>query len=196
MDIKTSTSWRNKRKGEKMIIKESLLKKYVKESNAIENIFVKENHHLFADHLEAAKLVVNQSSKSKIVSPQSIHAILMRREFSDAGSFRTLQVRVGLDVKPPPGRVSAYMTRWEISLFSSFSTLIKRNKEKIAWYYHDWFEAIHPFLDGNGRTGRLILNNARLLLGLPWLIVRFSKREQYYEKIRKWEAEHKELFRI
>lgn len=76
------------------------------------------------------------------------------------------------------------------------SSLTLENKEKIAWHYHDWFETIHPFIDGNGRTGRLILNNIRLLFGLPWLIVLFSKRWQYYDKIREWETGHKKLLEI
>lgn len=182
-----------------MVIEENLLKKHVKESNAIENIFVRTNHHLFVDHLEAAKFVLKTGSMSKIATPKNIHAVLMKRELCEAGKFRQDFVRVGLELKPPPDQVNRLMNQWMKSLQrENFrdSSLTPKNKEKIAWHYHNWFETIHPFIDGNGRTGRLILNNIRLLLGLPWLIVLFSKRWQYYDNIRKWETGHKKLLEI
>ena len=40
--------------------------------------------------------------------------------------------------------------------------------------------------DGNGRTGRLWLNNLRLACGYPWLIVQAAERKAYYEAIREW----------
>ncbi len=182
-----------------MAIEENLLKEHVKESNAIENIFVRTNHHLFADHLEAAKFVLKAGSMSEIATPENIHAVLMKRELSEAGKFRQGFVRVGSELKPPPGQVNGLMSQWIKSLRQENfrdSSLTLKIKEKIAWHYHNWFEGIHPFIDGNGRTGRLILNNIRLLLGLPWLIVLFSKRWQYYDKIREWETRHKKLLEI
>lgn len=44
---------------------------------------------------------------------------------------------------------------------------------------HNWFERIHPFLDGNGRTGRLVLNLLLVRAGLPPVIVRKEKRQSY-----------------
>ena len=46
---------------------------------------------------------------------------------------------------------------------------------------------IHPFRDGNGRTGRLWLNSLRLACGYPWLMVQAAEREAYYESIRERE---------
>ncbi len=182
-----------------MTINENLLKKYVKESNAIENIFVKENHHLFIDHLQATEIVFKSGSRSEIATPKNIHAILMKRELFEAGRFRKVFVRVGSELKSPPNKVDELMNQWIKSLqqenFHDSSLAIK-HKEKIAWHYHDWFEAIHPFIDGNGRTGRLILNNIRLLFGLPWLIVLYSEKWQYYDNIRKWETKHRKLLEI
>jgi Fic family protein len=46
------------------------------------------------------------------------------------------------------------------------------------------FERIHPFRDGNGRVGRIIMNAQRLQAGLPILIIPASERRLYYEWFR------------
>lgn len=51
--------------------------------------------------------------------------------------------------------------------------------ERIAWF-HLVFESIHPFIDGNGRTGRLILNFDLMQNGYPPVNIKFADRKQYY----------------
>lgn len=157
-----------------------LLKSYVRESNAIENIFVEATHHLFVDHLAAAKLVFDAARKSSIIiAPKDIHRLLMKRELKGAGEFRKVRVWVGSNPMPSPELVKELMERWQELIQGEMpykDSMTPEYKEKLAWHYHYWFEAIHPFIDGNGRTGRLTLNNIRLSLGLSWLVVHFSKR--------------------
>ena len=52
--------------------------------------------------------------------------------------------------------------------------------ERIAWFHLN-FEGIHPFIDGNGRTGRLILNFDLMQHGYPPINVKFTDRKRYYE---------------
>ena len=52
--------------------------------------------------------------------------------------------------------------------------------ERIA-RFHLEFEGIHPFIDGNGRTGRLIMNLDLIRNGFPPINVKFADRKRYYD---------------
>lgn len=61
-----------------------------------------------------------------------------------------------------------------------------------AAYFHVKFENIHPFADGNGRTGRLAMNYLLLLLGHPPIIIHEEDRKGYYDALEAWD-ERQEL---
>jgi Fic family protein len=60
----------------------------------------------------------------------------------------------------------------------------------LAAVVHNQFENIHPFQDGNGRVGRLLLNNILLKHGLPPVNIEFSRRREYYASLSAYETEH------
>lgn len=176
---------------------EQYLEEHVVESNAIENIFVDKRHHFFKDHLAAAQVVAKAARESRVVvSPESIHGILMKNEMADAGKIREVYVRVGSFLKPKPVDVEKLMEKWKESLLKDLWQEQSAIGAGLAWHYHHWFEAIHPFRDGNGRTGRLLLNAIRLVFGQPWLVIYSRGKEDYYRAIRRWEEEHGDLFKI
>ena len=103
---------------------------------------------------------------------------------SIAGRFRRRgeYVRVGLHVAPAPEHVERMM---ENILIDYVSDLDAYFLDKIALFHLD-FEYIHPFCDGNGRLGRVIMNFQLLQLGLPRIIIRNSEKERYYQTFREF----------
>ena len=99
-----------------------------------------------------------------------------------AGRFRGSgeYVRVGTHVAPAPERVEAMMAA---ALRDYASDLDSYFLDRIA-LFHLRFETIHPFCDGNGRMGRVIINFQLYRLGLPPVIIRDNEKERYYQAFR------------
>ncbi|OIO22050.1 hypothetical protein AUJ17_00830 [Candidatus Micrarchaeota archaeon CG1_02_47_40] len=71
----------------------------------------------------------------------------------------------------------------------------KKNRKKytplvLAGVVHNQFENIHPFQDGNGRIGRILLNNILLKHNLPPLNIELRNRHEYYAALQAYENEH------
>jgi hypothetical protein len=142
----------------------------------------------YDDHLEAAQYVVSRSKENLFVHPLVVHALLMRRlkGFKNkAGKLRKINVAVGGRVCPDYREVPLLLRDWWDRVRDTFEAQKERTEEeRIAWVWnrHVEFEHIHPFEDGNGRSGRLMMLNHALLLGLePWY-VEYAKRHAYYAR--------------
>lgn len=104
-------------------------------------------------------------------------------ENESPGSFREHDIAVfSGGMKPPPWpEVPAEMRDWLRSVTKLRQTA--RPIESLA-VSHSEFERIHPFLDGNGRTGRLILNLLLLRLGYAPAIIYLRDRTRYLQALR------------
>jgi Fic family protein len=76
------------------------------------------------------------------------------------------------------------LVRWYNKNRSRYPPLV------LAAVVHNQFENIHPFADGNGRVGRLLLNNILLKHGLPPLNIELARREEYYLSLQTYELKH------
>lgn len=97
-----------------------------------------------------------------------------------AGSWRRGGVRLrGVDVSLPPS-IQADLESW------STSTRRLQDVHPIvhAATHHAWFERIHPFVDGNGRVGRLVLNLMLIQAGYPPAVILASSRPRYLQALR------------
>ena len=65
-------------------------------------------------------------------------------------------------------------------LMDELQDLMQEDALTAAAYFHVKFENIHPFADGNGRTGRLAMNYLLVMLGHPPIVVHEEDRKEYY----------------
>jgi Fic family protein len=96
-----------------------------------------------------------------------------------AGRFRKPgeYVRVGTYIAPAPEKVESMTESIVIDYNSDAETYFV---DRIA-KFHLAFECIHPFCDGNGRMGRVIINYQLSRFGFPSIIIRNKEKRDYYE---------------
>ncbi len=141
------------------------------------------------DHLEAvghrdAFLYVQDiAKKEEPISEyviRNIHSLVLMNRPEDKGVYRRIPVRImGAYTEP----VQPYLIEPKMNELLAENEARKATMtavERIA-RFHLEFEGIHPFIDGNGRTGRLILNLELIREGFPPINVKFTDRKRYYD---------------
>lgn len=106
-----------------------------------------------------------------------------------AGRFREDKeyVRVGTHIPPAPKKIQGLL-----------ETLLELYKDNSDEYYvdrigkfHLEFESVHPFNDGNGRVGRVLINLQLIQLELPGIIVRDKEKKDYYKAFNTYQVNKK-----
>lgn len=101
------------------------------------------------------------------------------------GAWTSGGVIVGRVAVSLPAAVSADLQTWVESTENGDD----RHAITHAAMHHAWFQRIHPFVDGNGRVGRLILNFMLLQNGYPPAVILASQRARYLGHLRPLTAE-------
>lgn len=138
------------------------------------------------DHLEAVghkeafdfvcELVRDKVPLSESVIKQ-IHFLVLADKREDRGAYRRVPVRIMGAAHMP---VQPYMIEPKMGeLLINYSESAEHIITKLA-RFHIEFEGIHPFIDGNGRTGRLLVNFELMKAGLPPIDIKFTDRLAYY----------------
>lgn len=182
-------------------LNEEFMVEYTYNSNAIEGstLTLKEtslvlqgitiNKKPLKEHLEAighkdafyyvCDLVKEKTPLTESIIKQ-IHSLVLVAEPQDRGVYRKLPVRIlGANHTPPqPYLVPKQME----DLMINYKKWIKtKNIVEVVSLLHLNFEFIHPFIDGNGRTGRLLVNLVLMQNGFPPIDIKFSDRQRYYD---------------
>lgn len=131
-------------------------------------------------------LLDNPETEISVPLVLNLHRILMQNIRDDAaGRFRTNKewVRVGNHIGANPKFVHGFMSELVEKYNASDDQYFL---DKIV-YFHAEFENIHPFIDGNGRIGRLLINEQLDLLNLPPILIpNKSKNEEYYPALEEY----------
>jgi Fic family protein len=146
---------------------------------------------MYDNHRKALDFVLSDGWELSAHTPLDIHRTLTRDiPFfdRDSGKYRTVDVWIGHDICPAPVILDNLMNIWYIKTKELMDKVYDNKLDPLiaAWASHHMFEVVHPFIDGNGRTGRLILNKVLNDLGQDPLIVRFDDRDSYYESIQEF----------
>jgi len=136
-------------------------------------------------HRKAFDLMVSLAHAGRAVSEDDIlglHKALMGELLLSAGEYRECSLRYkGLLIASPPEHLPERV-QWLVKLVNSGIDRAQ-DPHKFSWRAHHEFITLHPFIEGNGRMARLLLNLVRLRRGLDLSIVPFEGREQYSHAI-------------
>lgn len=185
--------------GEVEALSEAFMVEYTYNSNAIEGntLTLRETDMVLRgltidkkplkDHLEAvghkeAFYFVLDLVKDNVPLSQSIikqiHSLVLADKPKDRGEYRRVPVRIlgAVHIPPQPYSIEPKMTE----LLLEYNEDQRNIVEKLA-EFHIKFESIHPFIDGNGRTGRLLVNLELMKNGYPPIDIKFVDRMRYYD---------------
>ncbi|GMO02601.1 DNA-binding protein [Lachnoanaerobaculum sp. JCM 36186] len=148
------------------------------------------------DHMEAvghkeafdfvSELVKDNVPISEGIIKQ-IHYLVLADKREDRGVYRRVPVRImGAQHEP----VQPYLIKPKMEqLLYNFAASTEHIVTKLA-RFHIEFEGIHPFIDGNGRTGRLLVNLELMKSGLPPIDIKFTDRIAYYNAFDEYYVKH------
>ncbi|MEA2113648.1 MAG: Fic family protein [Patescibacteria group bacterium] len=193
------------------IVFEAELPELVYNSNAIENstLTISETEKILLDMevsrnvsvrevFEAKNLAqvfgyIKKKTNGKDVDKELIlllHKMLVSNiDENIAGRFRKQYeyVRVGTYIAPAPEHIEAMIDAVLLEYSSSHAEYFL---EKIT-KFHLEFEHIHPFCDGNGRIGRVLINYQLMQLGFPPIIIRDKEKALYYKSFGEYRNSNK-----
>lgn len=149
------------------------------------------NHKAGIDFIYKAIQKKTKLSRTLILNLHEL--ILMKIDDENAGVFRRTQVRIlgSRHIPPNPLKINSLieeMVSWYYENYPRMSV-----PELAAWI-HFKFVHIHPFIDGNGRTARLLMNLVLMQHGYPPAVILYLDRKKYYRVLREADVEKFDSF--
>lgn len=145
-------------------------------------------HFEVTNHKDAIQYVedlVQNTEPLTAFHVRQIHKLILTHiDDENAGSYRKTQVRIaGAPFTPPESwQITSLMDEWSDWVASAEGSM---HPIVLASQAHHRLVAIHPFLDGNGRTARLVMNLLLMRNGYPPTVILRVNRRQYYSVLAK-----------
>ena len=141
-------------------------------------------------HKEAFEFVSNLMKNNAPLTEsviKQIHYLVLADKKDDRGVYRRVPVKI-LGAKHEP--VQPYLIQPKMEeLLKNYNESKEEIIGKLA-RFHIEFEGIHPFIDGNGRTGRLLVNLELMKAGFPPIDIKFTDRVSYYNAFDAYHEKH------
>ena len=145
---------------------------------------------MYDNHLSALNYVLSDGWELNENTPLDIHRFLTKgipffEDSGNSGVYRKIDCFIGIETCPYPYQIENLMKFWLVKT-KSLMNLVYDNKisaQDCAFISHHIFEIIHPFIDGNGRTGRLLINKILHELNSEPVIIMYDDRSKYYDSI-------------
>lgn len=143
------------------------------------------------NHFRCVDMIIDEYSKKlseRFI--KKLHAVLTggtkksREEWFNVGEYKKLPNEVGGKITASPEEVARKMKE----LISNYNSLEKVTFDDVLDFHYK-FESIHPFQDGNGRVGRLIMFKECLRLGYVPFIIDDELKMYYYRGLDEWTKE-------
>ncbi len=117
---------------------------------------------------------------------RQLHSLVLADKPMDKGVYRRIPVIItgAVHTPPQPYMVELMMESWVRDLRTT-----RLHPLVAAAEFHIRFEAIHPFIDGNGRTGRLLANFILMRSGYLPISIKYEDRRAYYEAFTAYHAD-------
>lgn len=120
---------------------------------------------------------------------RQIHSLVLKGvDDENAGRYRRVPVTISGSAYSPPGPESVPAEMNEFGSWLAQATAAHRNAAPAtglltAATAHTWFVHVHPFVDGNGRVARLLMNLVLMRSGIPIAIIARDDRMRYYDAL-------------
>jgi Fic family protein len=153
------------------------VKEFLRESNAIEGVY--DTHSLKVAQSAWGYLFSQGELNDMVVKKTHYKLMTGHLPRNERGYYRLQPVWIGGKEAPDFGLIPNAMLEWFKNATTSVEVPgVKGIHIKLD---HIQFERIHPFIDGNGRMGRILLNWQRVKAGLPILVIKESEKAKYYK---------------
>jgi Fic family protein len=151
----------------------------------VDDIVETVNHFRCMDHIiDNAKRMLTESMIKDLHLTLKTGTSDHRKKWFRVGDYKMRRNEVGGEETCPPPEVGGRMKE----LLSGYNSKNTRTIEDII-DFHQRFEKIHPFQDGNGRVGRLIMFKECLSNGIVPFIIDEKHRWHYYRGLKEWKNE-------